>query len=249
MLRHKKNPGKPVAYDDDEEEEEEEDLPLIGNDPPEELRPPAPAQNTKPGNPRLLFIAFVLMLFGVLTLSGSAVMEPLEKNVRAPSTEPTDTHVVTLHEKSGGEAVSAKKEDQGGQLAGTKSNNPECIGDSPINEIILRGERHTGTNLVMQVLKKNLAKAKVEVNSPFYGWKHGLLPPRAWGQPIPADEKVVLVITRGVFTWLPKMYKESYDYHMNEKRNTLTFSEFIRYVGRRRRNFAVSVCPFSNINL
>ena len=37
-----------------------------------------------------------------------------------------------------------------------------------------------------------------------------------------------MVVTRDIFTWLPKMYRESYDEDMNNKSHRMTFSKFIR---------------------
>ena len=46
--------------------------------------------------------------------------------------------------------------------------------------------------------------------------------------PFDGNEDTLLVITRDVFTWLPKMYEEGYDPIINSKRDKLDFSAFIR---------------------
>jgi hypothetical protein len=95
--------------------------------------------------------------------------------------------------------------------------------------LVIRGERHTGTHLLRKIVDSNTSPRNLKVidhiSSP-YGWKHGFLPPKGWGVSLPSDA-ILLVITRDIFTWLPKMYKETYDSYMNSKRN-LGFSDFIR---------------------
>ena len=95
--------------------------------------------------------------------------------------------------------------------------------------LVIRGERHTGTHWLKKIVDSNTSPRHLRVidhvASP-YGWKHGFLPPKGWGVSLPSDA-ILLVITRDIFTWLPKMYKDSYDPHMNSKRN-LRFSDFIR---------------------
>lgn len=95
--------------------------------------------------------------------------------------------------------------------------------------LVIRGERHTGTHLLRKIVDSNTSPRNLKVidhiASP-YGWKHGFLPPKGWGVSLPSDA-ILLVITRDIFTWLPKMYKETYNSYMNSKRN-LRFSDFIR---------------------
>jgi hypothetical protein len=95
-------------------------------------------------------------------------------------------------------------------------------------EIVIKGERHTGTNWIRGIIRENVSSqsVKIEQDSNDFGWKHGFLPPEGWGKPISNDE-VLVVITRDVFTWLPKMVSESYDPFMNRKRHE-GFSRFIR---------------------
>jgi len=95
-------------------------------------------------------------------------------------------------------------------------------------EIIIKGERHSGTNWVRSILEKNVKKSVVvDQNSLDIGWKHGFLPPDGWGRPIEQDD-LLIVVTRDVFTWLPKMYQETYDPEMREKGKRNTFHDFIR---------------------
>jgi len=95
-------------------------------------------------------------------------------------------------------------------------------------EIIIKGERHTGTNWVRSILEKNV-KGDIVVNqkSPDIGWKHGFLPPEGWGRPI-EDNDLLLVVTRDAFTWLPKIHMESYDDTFNAKKTHARFNKFIR---------------------
>ena len=106
-----------------------------------------------------------------------------------------------------------------------------CSG--PINgEIVMRGERHSGTNWIRKIMSDNLVigestnKTKILMDSEDFGWKHGFLYPDGWGKPISENEFLV-IITRDVFTWLPKMFNNTYDHIMNRKRY-LGFSKFIR---------------------
>lgn len=95
-------------------------------------------------------------------------------------------------------------------------------------EIIIKGERHSGTNWVRSILEKNVKKSiLVDQTSLDIGWKHGFLPPDGWGRPIEQDD-LLLVVTRDVFTWLPKMYIETYDPEMKGKKKGKSFHEFIR---------------------
>jgi len=102
-----------------------------------------------------------------------------------------------------------------------------CSGKPGFKEIIIKGERHTGTNLMRSILQHN-AKEGITVaqESLDIGWKHGFLPPQGWGRPLAADD-LLLVVTRDVFTWLPKIFRESYDEIM-KKKSRKGFSNFIR---------------------
>lgn len=95
--------------------------------------------------------------------------------------------------------------------------------DDVVREVVIKGERHTGTNWIESILRENivrphvirrkpdetarkkLPKVRVMRDSPFFGWKHGFMPPKGWGQKL-SDAEVLIVITRDVFTWLPKMF-------------------------------------------
>jgi hypothetical protein len=106
-----------------------------------------------------------------------------------------------------------------------------CSG--PINgEIVLRGERHSGTNWIRKIISDNLVieestnKTKILMDSVDFGWKHGFLYPDGWGKPLSENEFLVIV-TRDVFTWLPKIMKNAYDPIMNRKRG-LGFSKYLR---------------------
>ena len=114
--------------------------------------------------------------------------------------------------------------------------NDECNTKvSTIATIVFRGERHSGTKWIKSILEQNVKRSiYINQDDPKYGWKHGYLPPLGWGERIPTDDKkptvLLLVVTRDVFTWLPKMYAEAYDSPTNNYRieNKLTFSQFIR---------------------
>ena len=95
-------------------------------------------------------------------------------------------------------------------------------------EIFVIGERHSGTNWVVDIIKKNLKQKRqmIQRDSKGHGWKHGFLPPKGTGRAFKEDE-VRLVITRDVFSWLPKMKIDVYEPLMDPKRN-LNFSAFIR---------------------
>jgi hypothetical protein len=110
--------------------------------------------------------------------------------------------------------------------------NEECNTKvSTINTIVFRGERHSGTKWIRSILEQNLKRSiYINQDDPKYGWKHGFLPPLGWGERIQSDTVLLLVVTRDVFTWLPKMYVEAYDKPTNKNRikKELTFSQFIR---------------------
>jgi len=94
-------------------------------------------------------------------------------------------------------------------------------------KIILKGERHCGTNWIDYIIQHNAAHRR-SVDSHLTGWKHGFLYPVGFGMPLKANQ-VLIIITRDVFTWLPKMYGEPYDDIMKSKIDSgMSFSEFIR---------------------
>lgn len=93
-------------------------------------------------------------------------------------------------------------------------------------EVVIKGERHTGTNLLHKIINTNICHEEVKMNSPDIGWKHGFLPPDGWGRPM-SENEVLVVQTRDVFTWLPLMFHITYDPIMDSKRR-FGFSSFIR---------------------
>jgi len=94
-------------------------------------------------------------------------------------------------------------------------------------EIIIKGERHCGTHLVQSILENNVNESiLVKQDSLDIGWKHGYLPPEGWGRPIEQND-LLIVVTRDVFTWLPKMHKETYDTTFNKKIHHSEFKAFI----------------------
>ena len=104
-----------------------------------------------------------------------------------------------------------------------------CLSSSypDFKEIIIKGERHSGTNWIRSMLQHNVKEGiEVSQESMELGWKHGFLPPNGWGRPL-TENDLLLVITRDIFTWLPKMAKQAYDDGMDKKRQ-LGFSRFIR---------------------
>lgn len=96
----------------------------------------------------------------------------------------------------------------------------------PLREIVIKGERHTGTNWLRSIIRANVSHVKLRNDSREFGWKHGFFPPDGWGRPL-SENEVLVVITRDVFTWLPKMLDISYDPLMDRKRQE-GFSAFIR---------------------
>lgn len=109
----------------------------------------------------------------------------------------------------------------------------DCASQPPYNKIILKGERHSGTNWVTRLPEQN-GKSIMEFDqsSLDIGWKHGFLPPQGWGRPLEQIDLLVIV-TRDVFTWLPKMYHEPYDPEINEHRKEKFYKFIMRsYVAR-----------------
>lgn len=104
-----------------------------------------------------------------------------------------------------------------------------CQNVPPITEIIIKGERHTGTNWLRSILQQNVQQdIIVDQTSLDIGWKHGFLPPLGWARPI-TEHDLVIVQTRDVFTWLPKIFQESYDPEMRAKRRKVrTFAAYLK---------------------
>jgi len=69
----------------------------------------------------------------------------------------------------------------------------------------------------------NLTIRSVDVKN---NWKHGFLNPGDGSLPTLFDGTAILVLTRDVFHWLPRMYKDPFGY-LNDARDR-SFSEFIR---------------------
>ena len=104
-----------------------------------------------------------------------------------------------------------------------------CTSPSPIQEIIVKGERHTGTNWIRHILAQNLPQTmRIPQDSSEFGWKHGFLPPLGWGRPLD-DPQMVVVVTRDVFTWLQKMKKQTYDPYMDPwTKKKISMARFLR---------------------
>ena len=101
-----------------------------------------------------------------------------------------------------------------------------CTSQAPFKEIIIKGERHHGTNWITALLEQNVPRMRVKQNRMIHiGWKHGFLPPQGWGRPLERTD-LLLVVTRDVFTWLPKMQSESYDPEQ-DKYKKMPFHDFI----------------------
>jgi hypothetical protein len=104
---------------------------------------------------------------------------------------------------------------------------PEHCSAPKTGEIVLKGERHPGTNWITKIIWQNIQGENTIVkDSKSFGWKHGFLPPVGWGEPL-SENEILVIVTRDVFTWLPKMMNETYDPIMNGKRGE-GFSSFIR---------------------
>lgn len=77
--------------------------------------------------------------------------------------------------------------------------------------ISIRGERHTGTNWLRQIINQNCPGLKWQINESTdadgkYGWKHSILP-----DDFKLNETDVMIfIYRDFKTWAPKMYQEPY---------------------------------------
>jgi len=56
-------------------------------------------------------------------------------------------------------------------------------------KVTVKGERHTGTNWVTFIIKKNLGnEAEKLIDEGRHGWKHGFYPPLGVGSPFYRDE-------------------------------------------------------------
>lgn len=120
----------------------------------------------------------------------------------------------------------------------TESEDPSkkiCPGNSNAfipSEIIIRGERHSGTNWISDIIRKNRYDVKILRDPYLTGWKHGFLKPHEFGFMTPLKENhLLLVVTRDIFMWLPKFHRTTYcNKAMKGKQgvNSTTFSEFIR---------------------
>lgn len=101
----------------------------------------------------------------------------------------------------------------------------KCIGQrGAVKGITLRGERHTGTGWLRQLVNSNMPElewmlaANLDMDGK-YGWKHGLL-----DKPVEEDDLLV-VIFRDAISWLPKMRVENYE---AQPRNNLPMGQFLR---------------------
>jgi hypothetical protein len=103
---------------------------------------------------------------------------------------------------------------------------PEHCSAPKTGEIVVKGERHSGTNWIRKIIWQNIQGENTIVRDSMHGWKHGFLPPMGCCEPL-SENEILVIVTRDVFTWLPKMMEETYDPIMNGKRGK-GFSSFIR---------------------
>ena len=103
---------------------------------------------------------------------------------------------------------------------------PDQCPEPKTGEIVLKGERHSGTNWIRKIILQNIQGENTIVRDSMHGWKHGFLPPMGCCEPL-SENEILVIVTRDVFTWLPKMMEETYDPIMNGKRGK-GFSSFIR---------------------
>ena len=80
-----------------------------------------------------------------------------------------------------------------------------------VKKVIIRGERHSGTNWFRSLLSKNCPSLTFKLTKSSdidskYGWKHAKLNLTS----IPEDELIV-VITRDIKTWLPRLRLNTYE--------------------------------------
>ena len=84
-----------------------------------------------------------------------------------------------------------------------------CEDTGPFNEIVLRSERHMGSNFVNQIIKSNMIQGPrcCKDTAPLGQWKHGFLDGYNFRLNI---TQVLVVLSRDIFMWLPKLYNDSY---------------------------------------
>lgn len=126
----------------------------------------------------------------------------------------------------------AKNGNQKGALAQGSYLPDHCLDMPKKGEIVLRGERHSGTNFIERIIRQNMYLYLNNMYQGYaedatYGWKHGFLPPLGGRVPFNGTKDTLVVITRDVFMWLSKMMEEAYDPILNAKRKD-GFSSFIR---------------------
>merc|ERR1711862_601222 len=117
--------------------------------------------------------------------------------------------------------------------------------NNQIDLISIRGERHSGTNWLRQLILENCPKLKFQIYSNDdenteedkkqnllydadgkYGWKHGLLHDN-FDQLLDQND-VLLVIFRDWRSWLPKMRSQNYQPSIHHLRNHLPWPSFLR---------------------
>lgn len=103
--------------------------------------------------------------------------------------------------------------DTGSKLIGYS----RSVSPKPIDRFQVFGERRSGTNFVMNVVKKNTGLHFVKV----YGWKHGI----PYFPVFPAC-CLFIVVVRDPLDWVQSFYKGPYEGDRSLAR--LPFSEFIR---------------------
>jgi hypothetical protein len=89
----------------------------------------------------------------------------------------------------------------------------------PITRIQIYGERASGTNFLMTLLRKNFPNV---VLTDEYGWKHFFPPENFPG----SDDCLFIVIYRDPFNWIRSLYLQPNHVHPSLKK--IVFSEFIR---------------------
>ena len=101
---------------------------------------------------------------------------------------------------------------------------------SPKKLITIRGERHTGTNWVRQIINQNCPKLIWSISKNLdadgkYGWKHGILPNNFT---LSSDDFMV-IIYRDFRSWVPKMYEEPYAFGIPYYRSKpqISFDKFL----------------------
>ena len=100
-------------------------------------------------------------------------------------------------------------------------------GDTPPTECFVFGERHCGTNLASELLRRNIpafAQSPTDQIGPRgfrYGWKHGF--PQMLAAP---PTTLAVVLFRHPETWLRAMHKRPWHAHPDLRQ--LAFADFIR---------------------